>query len=869
MAFNPGSDLDALIHSLEYENQQHVKMIEKENQRNAYLESQEEEKQRVIADLQSQITTLEADTKNNHKQLVHNKNTLESLKKSKCVLQAHRDALSKHLDALQFENNKQRRELEDTVQMYEKTWSDYEAQYKALALYQKMLEEEDRLAQSQAEQDKWQQRKNQLQGKIRRAQDELDFRDWYRFCIKIAEKWVSIGRKEEELLAAVREKENLQAKLKEIREKNISVSVTPNESAQDMDTESSHLSLTEPSEKEETEDSVAEEDLTLVSGDGGDTGGVEREKENVGTDQEAIDGRETVPHLSSSGQNFTIQEASDTRLPALVNLSTISPVQFEESMEEDGGRPADDIERFEPVDISTPVVTGPRSSGRKPLQPLQLTPTPRVCYQPPILTVPKIRMGMQQRPNPSPQVSAPKILDVPKKAVAAPITTMQPVLSTAPPHSRPRPPRLPVPQLSIPRPSPHPSPLSQVPTVRSAVSSILTGARPVVGVVEKLVKPVAVPTMPRVPLPRTPLLAPPPSPVLSPFPRPSTDKGGGGGGGGGGQVLQSEWSKAVCSSSGGGEGGTAVAGGSGEVCGEGSDLLDPARSIPADLAAESHAPGPLKPNDKQGARPISDANAVLSRPAATPELPTPGAGDAPPVQHPGKTDHPSTKHEGTQKESASAIYQDEEMDFDSESRGSSQPFGTPHMSEGTESQLQSNAFSPFNLDKHKQKLLELNEDSGDSFNFEQRHLFLGGDKMVDHPPDSTTSASSIFNMAFVSSPSVPKEPSGVPLFKDVTSPIACPPPGTAAPMPPRSREEERGGSFFSFEAMDTGESGGGLSLLSMFGGGSSNKEPEPAFSFNFGASSADSGNGSAFSFSFGGVESEYDHKYITCMNVKI
>ncbi|KAL8597682.1 hypothetical protein ACOMHN_012649 [Nucella lapillus] len=252
-----GSDLDVLIHSLEYENQQYVKMIEKENQRNAYLESQEEEKLRVIADLHTQVASLEADTKNNHKQLVHNKNTLESLKKSKCVLQAHKDALLKRLDTVQIENNEQWRELEDAVQLYEKTWIDYEAQYRSLGLYQQLLEEEQRLEQSQAEHTKWQQKKSLLQTEITRAQ----------------EKWVMIGQKKEELLDGVREKETLQSKLKEIREKNASAFGTSHDSAQDMDTESS---LTESWEREDQ--SLTEGDLTLVAGDGGDTGGVEAEK---------------------------------------------------------------------------------------------------------------------------------------------------------------------------------------------------------------------------------------------------------------------------------------------------------------------------------------------------------------------------------------------------------------------------------------------------------------------------------------------------------------------------------------------------------------------------------------------------------------
>ena len=54
--------------------------------------------------------------------------------------------------------------------MYENTWIDYEAKYKSLALYKTLLEVESELAQSQAKLTRWQQQKNELQGKMQAAQ---------------------------------------------------------------------------------------------------------------------------------------------------------------------------------------------------------------------------------------------------------------------------------------------------------------------------------------------------------------------------------------------------------------------------------------------------------------------------------------------------------------------------------------------------------------------------------------------------------------------------------------------------------------------------------------------------------------------------
>ncbi|XP_070207966.1 uncharacterized protein [Littorina saxatilis] len=112
------------------------------------------------------------------------------------------------------------------------------------------------------------------------------------------------------------------------------------------------------------------------------------------------------------------------------------------------------------------------------------------------------------------------------------------------------------------------------------------------------------------------------------------------------------------------------------------------------------------------------------------------------------------------------------------------------------------------------------------------------------------SSSSVFNMGFMAPPVTPTQPM-TPLFNKPASP-STPAHIIKATSPGR---EERGGSFFSFESMDTGETTGGLSLLSMFGDTTKEPEPEPPFSFSFGSgSSKESAKDSGFSFSFGGGE---------------
>ncbi|KAL8597683.1 hypothetical protein ACOMHN_012650 [Nucella lapillus] len=552
-------------------------------------------------------------------------------------------------------------------------------------------------------------------------------------------------------------------------------------------------------------------------------------RENVGTEQwQEWGGTETRLQVLASNQTFTIPETLGTTVPALGSTPAVNPV-VEEMMEEDGGktqelRPPVDMDRFEPSDTSSPVVSGPRCGTRRPLQPLQLTSTPRITYRPPNLAVPKIGLGVHGRYSPRLPSSVPQIMELPRKVIATTVGIARGV-PAAVPQSRPLPPQLSVPCLTIPRPPtpttfprpptpfprpPTPASSPHIPTVRSAVSSLLSGARPAA---EKLSRPPA----PRIQLPRTPLLAPPPSPILSRFSRPLER------GSSGGDTSQSVQGRPVSVLS------VAVPALGEQRQGFGrksnsSDPTGPGVDIPI---SASHIGGSfLRPSGQQTASASFGANTVLHGSAELRELTTPGAGDAPHAQP----------------------------------HGLSQPFSGSQLSEGAMfqghdshlSQGHSNAYSPFSLDKHKQKLLEINEDSEDSFNFEQRHLFRSNDKMEEQPVQGTTSASSIFNLAFVTSPAVSSEPPLAPLFKDVTTPSApCPGP-TPTDQPPVNRDSERSGSFFSFEAMDTSEAGAGLSLLSVFGNTGTQPEPDSAFSFAFGDNSPNSGNSAAFPFSFGG-----------------
>ena len=86
-----------------------------------------------------------------------------------------------------------------------------------------------------------------------------------------------------------------------------------------------------------------------------------------------------------------------------------------------------------------------------------------------------------------------------------------------PPRESIKPQRVSVPLLNIPKPPPK-STSSRIPTIRSAVSSLLSCPKPSAEKVPQL----PVPVMPKVLMPRTPLITPPPSPAVPPLPEMNT-----------------------------------------------------------------------------------------------------------------------------------------------------------------------------------------------------------------------------------------------------------------------------------------------------------------------------------------------------------
>ncbi|XP_061198346.1 uncharacterized protein LOC133206400 [Saccostrea echinata] len=149
------SELDKLIQSFEFENQQYVKLIEAENQQIDALEKDLLDKKDTITRLQEQISSFDEETKRAHKQFTINRENVENLKKTAIVLKEHEEALQKKNVALLELGESESKERSQILEHYKNIWSDYEAKYKSFPLAKALdsLQAENRQLEEQLKQE--------------------------------------------------------------------------------------------------------------------------------------------------------------------------------------------------------------------------------------------------------------------------------------------------------------------------------------------------------------------------------------------------------------------------------------------------------------------------------------------------------------------------------------------------------------------------------------------------------------------------------------------------------------------------------------------------------------------------------------------
>ncbi|XP_063409236.1 homeotic protein female sterile-like [Mytilus trossulus] len=217
------AELDNLIQSFEYENQQYIKLIEKESQHIEAIESDIHVRRGQADTLQHEIAQLDEDTKRAHKQFMHNRDNVENLKKTIPVLKDHEVALEKTLKSLIENGNQTRKEREAMLQHYRDVWKDYEAKYKSFPLAQELEAKKQKVRILQNELNETEERVRNLQKQIQdfNSNHDVDFKDMKKLIIKIAELKTGTSEVVRKIKHAYEEKKVIDEEIKKAKEKKL------------------------------------------------------------------------------------------------------------------------------------------------------------------------------------------------------------------------------------------------------------------------------------------------------------------------------------------------------------------------------------------------------------------------------------------------------------------------------------------------------------------------------------------------------------------------------------------------------------------------------------------------------------------------
>ncbi|XP_014671781.1 PREDICTED: arp2/3 complex-activating protein rickA-like [Priapulus caudatus] len=134
----PDGELDKIIKSLEFENQQHAKVIAKEEQNIIAIEGALEKKQMAFIDIQQEISEIDANTKRTYKQFTHNRDRIESLKNDTELLVRHEKTLIQQLEQMKQSSEQELIEQQKVVEHYTAVALDYEQKYQSSPFAQQL-----------------------------------------------------------------------------------------------------------------------------------------------------------------------------------------------------------------------------------------------------------------------------------------------------------------------------------------------------------------------------------------------------------------------------------------------------------------------------------------------------------------------------------------------------------------------------------------------------------------------------------------------------------------------------------------------------------------------------------------------------------
>ncbi|XP_014773044.1 uncharacterized protein LOC106871211 isoform X2 [Octopus bimaculoides] len=125
-------ELDQLIQNYEFDNEQFLKCIERENQLIKNFTRDIELTNLSVKRLQESVSQIDEDTKRVHKQYTLNRDNCASLKKTSKLLADHEDSLHKKLEVNEDKYSDEMKERYKLLEHYQSVWENFEKKYKSL-----------------------------------------------------------------------------------------------------------------------------------------------------------------------------------------------------------------------------------------------------------------------------------------------------------------------------------------------------------------------------------------------------------------------------------------------------------------------------------------------------------------------------------------------------------------------------------------------------------------------------------------------------------------------------------------------------------------------------------------------------------------
>ncbi|KAH9515705.1 hypothetical protein Btru_011768 [Bulinus truncatus] len=183
---NEDSALDSLIHSLEFENKNFIKMIDKENQLIEALKAQTQKFNEESNQWAQRLPQLEEDICNYERQYASIQDNIESQKKTRNLLFDHEFALTKQLETMKLSTEEKCKFYQDQISKYEQMKDEYMKKYATLSLAVKLKTAESKLAETDQKLKNILDIKAELKQQIKEKEEYLDARVLNRIVIKIA-----------------------------------------------------------------------------------------------------------------------------------------------------------------------------------------------------------------------------------------------------------------------------------------------------------------------------------------------------------------------------------------------------------------------------------------------------------------------------------------------------------------------------------------------------------------------------------------------------------------------------------------------------------------------------------------------------------